>query len=212
MKYFILSCKKERGCPAGYLSSILYDRFYPRKETKEIEHGYFPWYKDALKPNVRTFLPEKLCLIAKEPLYDFAIRNHMGDIYYVSEDFLSLLKKYNVPLCDSAPISVCSQDGKRITERDYFVVILETLNVSDVVDMENSVLEIDGFGFVRRVKKLAIKSNLSQDFFKIAKIAQSRYITPLCSERFREEMLSMNTKGIDFVPLEEAKQWPINPI
>jgi hypothetical protein len=212
MEYFLLSRKKDRGCPTGFLFSVLYDRFYSRKEAKKIEHGYFPWYKDALDLNARILLPDGLCLIAKEPLYDFEIRNHMGELYYVSEDFLSLLKKHNTPLRGCAPISVCSQDGKRITQRDYFIVILDTVEISDVIDMENSILEIDNFGFVRRVKKLAIKRGLSQGFFKITKMAYNRYLTPLCSEHFREEMLGMNAKGVDFVPLEEAKQWPINPI
>jgi hypothetical protein len=34
----------------------------------------------------------------------------------------------------------------------------------------------------------------------------------MCSELFRDEMLSMNSKGVDFIPLEEAKTWAINPI
>ncbi|GHT97295.1 hypothetical protein AGMMS49545_23850 [Betaproteobacteria bacterium] len=192
MKYFILSRKKERGCPTGFLFSVLYDRFYPREEAKKIEHGYFPWYKDMHIPNAQISLPDGLCLIAKEPLYDFEIRGvgSKGNIYYASEDFFALLKKHNIPLRSSASISVCSQDGKRITEKDYFVVILETVEIFNAVDMENSILKMDDLGFITRIKKLAIKNGAPKDFFKIHKIDVNRYNTAMCSELFRDEMLT----------------------
>jgi hypothetical protein len=211
MEYFILSRKKERGCPTGLLNSILYDRFYDRKEASKIKYGYFPWYADALKYNVHIALPKGLVLISKDPLYDFEIRNHMGSIYYVSENFLNLLNAFNVGFSNCVPISVCNQDGKPISDKQYFAIIFNKFRITDVANLELSVLEIDNFDIIRRIKKLAIRDDFAQHFFIFAK-ARSYYDTPLCSNDFYRAALEIDVKGINFIPLNNIKWGMVNVV
>jgi hypothetical protein len=135
-----------------------------RKDTKKIAHGYFSWYADLYDPNVHITLPQGLVLISRDPLYDFEIRRHGGNVYYVSEYFLGLLKRFNASFSDCAPISVCSQDGKSISRKQYYAILFNRIRITDVASMDHSIFEVNEFERIMRIKKLTIKNDFTQYF------------------------------------------------
>jgi hypothetical protein len=202
MIYYRLSQKEERGCPVGYLRAVLYDKYYARKEAEHIEHGYFPWYAKILYPNVKITLPEGMVCIAKYQLWDFDIR--ANGFFIVSDEFMGLLKKFSVPMESFVPITVCSQDGKSISKKNYNAVIFPKVDIFDVMDQEESYVILDKeTGFVRLIKKLVLRSDFSQHLFVPTLRLHAGYWTPICSEQFYKAAIDIGLKGVIFTPLHD---------
>lgn len=55
MNYYVLSQKKQAGCPQGSLNAALYDKFY--SDAKNIEYGFF---RGTLKDTRKKFIHHTL--------------------------------------------------------------------------------------------------------------------------------------------------------
>jgi hypothetical protein len=187
MIYYRLSQKEERGCPVGYLRAVLYDKYYARKEAEHVEHGYFPWYAKILYPNVKITLPEGMVCIAKYRLWDFDIRANR--FFIVSDEFMGLLKKFSVPMESFVPITVCSQDGKSISKKNYNAVIFPKVDIFDVMNQEES--------------HVVLRSDFSQHLFVPTLRLHPGYWTPICSEQFYKAAIDLGIKGVIFMPLHD---------
>jgi hypothetical protein len=206
MIYYRLSQKEERGCPLGDLRVVLYDRYYARKEAECVELGGFPWYAEIHSKDARICLPKGMVAITKERLWDFDIRAR--GFFLVSDEFMGMLKEFSVPMESFAPITVCSQDGKSVSKKNYNAVIFPKVDIFDVMDQEKSQVGIDKeLGWVRSIKKLVLRSDFSQHLFVPMLRLYSGYHTPICSAPFYKAALDLNIKGVNFTPLNDDSHW-----
>ena len=197
MNYFVLSQKKQAGCPQGSLNAALYDRFY--SDTKKIEHGFFPWYAEGYKKEFHTPYPDGMVLISEDKKYDFEVRNLWSVLYVVSEEFLSVCKLLGVKVVDAVPISVVSKAGAVIAKKNYYAALFEELDVRTNTAVGTSFVEEDGL--ILRFKKLILPEDINRHLFKFSGLISGSG-SLICSEVFREH--ASEFKGVEFVPLVDV--------
>jgi hypothetical protein len=202
MLYYRLSQKEERGCPVGGLNAVLYDKYYTRKEAAHIEYGRFPWYAKIRNPEFKITLPEGMVCIAKDRLWNFDIRACY--FFIVSDEFMGLLKEFSVPMESFVPITVCSQDGKSISKKNYNAVIFPKVDIFDIMDRKKSHIKIDEEdGSIRYIRELVLRPDLSQHLFVPMLHLDPGYRTPICSEQFYQAAMDMDIKGVNFTPMHD---------
>ncbi|MFJ4144704.1 Imm43 family immunity protein [Pseudomonas sp. NPDC089734] len=199
MTYYVMTDKKERGCPEGLLKAALYDKFY--SDVKKIKHGYFPWYCESKNSGSRTPFPNGMVLIAKEKLLEFDIRSDAQFFYIASDEFLSLCERFGLGIVDQARIDVVSQTGKSISSKKYNVVLFEELDVIANTDKASSFSSESGL--ILSIKKLVLPAGWDRDIFKYKDLAglSGSFI---CSQRFKDAAVGL--KGIAYTPVEDM-QW-----
>ncbi|MFJ4145896.1 Imm43 family immunity protein [Pseudomonas sp. NPDC089734] len=198
MKFYVMSEKKERGCPVGLSNSALYDKFYP--DIKKVKHGYFPWYSESRRAASRTPFPQGMVLISKEKLFDFDIRSDSNFFYIASEEFLSLCKDFGLGVVDQAKIEVVSQSGKSISSKCYSAVLFEELDVVSNTDESSSFYVRSGL--IGGFERLVLPAGWCKDIFKYKWLVGGSD-TFICSEAFKDAAVYL--KGIEYIPLEEVE-------
>jgi len=199
MDYFILSSKKDKGCPEAISSAILYDKFYTSKDAGKINIGDYPWYKNVYIED--TSFPEGLFLIAKDKLWDFDIRKDSSGYFIVSEDMLTLLQKFSAPISSYAPVMVCSQSSKPISIRNYYVAAFYPVEINEIAD-ERSRYELLGTRTIVKIDRFIIREGFSKHF---CVIAHSANCPPICSKDFYEAAIETGVMGVNFIPVEEFR-------
>ncbi|UQS17668.1 hypothetical protein [Pseudomonas sp. HS6] len=195
MNYYVLSQKKDVGCPIGILFADLFDKYYPN--TKGVEFGFFPWYAEKGKPGPRTPFPEGMVLISKDKHYDFDIRSVSKFFYVVSDEFLAICNKVNVNIVDSVRIEVVSEAGERISSKNYNAVLFDEMDVRKNCDPASTFVEENGRPV--RFKKLILPDEWDLDIFKYRRLV-SGSDSLICSQSFKD--LAIDLKGVEFTPLE----------
>lgn len=196
MNYYVMTDKKERGCPKGLLRADLYDKFY--SNIKKVEHGYFPWYRESRRSGTRTPFPEGMVLIAKERLLDFDIRDVSYRFYIASDEFLSLSERFGLKVLDKSRVEVVSQSGKKISSKRYSAVVFDELEVLPNVG-EGSVFDVEG-GVLLEFKKLVLPVDLNRGIFKYKGLV-GLSDSFICSQEFKDAAVDL--KGVAYTPLDE---------
>lgn len=205
MNYYVLSQKKQAGCPQGSLNAALYDKFY--SDAKNIEYGFFPWYAEGYKKKVHTPYPNGMVLISEDKKYDFDIRNIWNVLYVVSEEFLLVCKLLDAYVVDAVPISVVSKSGAVIANKNYHAALFEELDVRANTAAGSSFVEEDGL--ILRFKKLILPEGIDRHLFKFSGLISGSG-SLICSEIFRER--AKKFKEVEFVPLDDVVWSQIKPI
>lgn len=196
MNYYVLSQKKEPGCPS-WLEAALYDKFYA--DADHVEYGMFPWYTRKCEMKRGGVFPANGVLICKDDFYDFDIAGISRFFYIVSDEFLAVCTGLNVDIIDCAKIKVVSASGKDISSKKYNVVLFNELDVRKDSDPSSTFMEEDGLPF--RIKKLVLPAEWKLDLFRYGKLISGSN-SLICSERFKD--LAKNFKGINYTPLDTA--------
>lgn len=194
MNYYVLSQKKDVGCPVGELRAALFDKFYTN--TEHVKYGLFPWYSGELNSDGRVFV-EGMVLISSDKFYDFDVRGIGRFFYIVSEEFLHVCKQLNVGVVDSSEVQVLSKSGEAKSKRKYHAVLFREFDILKDADPATTLMEEDGVPF--RIKKLVLPSNWDFDLFKYRRLISGSN-SLICSEVFKE--LGKDFKGINYMPLD----------
>lgn len=195
MNYYVLSQKKDVGCPVGDLRAALYDKFYA--DTRDVEYGLFPWYLRSFKTESRAPFSEGMVLIVSDLAYDFDVRGIGRFFYVVSDAFLSVCKQLNVDIVDSAEIQVLSKSGECRAKKKYHAVLFKEFDVRNDAHPATDLMVEDGVPF--GIKKLVLPSGWDRDLFKYGRLVSGSN-SLICSGRFKE--FGEDFKGVSYKPLD----------
>ncbi|MEN8640360.1 Imm43 family immunity protein [Pseudomonas sichuanensis] len=207
MAFFMLSQKKEVGCPVGLLSAALYDRFY--ENAKSLDHGAFPWYANAALGKPHEVLPSGLVLIANAKKYDFTIRALYDRLYVASEGFVKVCRELGVTMLDCQKIDVVSGLNKGIVASQYYVVVFESSDYGDLV-LPSSQVAIGVRDWVTGFERLNIKED-APDLFKLNKLHPG-ISTLFCSSDFKAKLVEVGVRGVEILPLPETSSQELEAI
>lgn len=203
MNYYVITQKKERGCPIGDLDAVLHDHI--PKKLERIEHGLiYPWYSD---PEGMKEFPNSCFLVVKERPLEFAIRPLAYMLQVVDQAFLDTLIEFNASIKDYKPIKIFrASDGKEFTGKNYYISMFSRTfyrKEYEVLNESESVVEMDDLGHLR-LCRVAVRSDFSGSVFGI-ELVNAANNTIICSEEFFKAAESRGVKGIDFIKIENAK-------
>lgn len=204
MSHYILTQKKEPGCPLGLLNGILHSHFFI--DAHKSEYGDQPWYADASGGRPHRPFPEGLVFITDEKKYDFDLRSDSKFFYLASDELISACRKLNVSFEDIQRVEVESRQGKPVAEKVYWVCRFQPFAVANVVDPEGSVLE-SADGVHTRIRQLRIREDFGQDLFKLSQLTPETD-SLFCSSRFYEVAQHLRFKGITFTDVQKFN-WPM---
>ena len=201
MTTYAMSAKIEQGCPVALVSEAgLYDRFYEKAEKSKIKIGYFPWYSNAQTCPI----PEGCCLITKsKKLYEFGIRIISSTLYIVSEDFLRVMKTQKLSHGDAKEIQVRSVSGSNAAASKYYITRIPYLKFTDLVNKNKSKFTENEGRF--ELEKIEFHDRPNDALFCIEDLI-GEHRTLFCSKSFRDEVLGMEIKGINFFE-DKLSKW-----
>lgn len=207
MAFFMLSQKKDVGCPVGLLNAALYDHFY--ENAKSLDHGAFPWYSNAALGKPHEALPSGLILIANAKKYDFAIRALYDRLYVASEGFVEACRELGVAMLDCQKVDVVSGLNKSIVSSQYYVVVFDSFDYGDLV-LPSSQVIIGGRDWVTGFEQLEIKED-APDLFKLNKLHPG-VSTLFCSSVFKAKLVEVGVRGVEILPLPETSSQELEAI
>ena len=196
-KYWALKAIKERCAPHCISECVLHTAFYEKDPWSLRPTDYGPWRNGKWE---RVEFPEELWLISPDRKYKFDLRAYY-DWFVVSERFLSLLLSMEVQPFVYREVFIVNKRKQSIIEGKYYFIKFYTMT-DDLIDKEQSVLQIDKTGWVKRIERLCIRENVTWEAFVISPSPIST--TLFVSEEFRQKCKRMILIGIEFTPSEEA--------
>ena len=196
-KYWALKQITERCAPVSIYECVLHTAFYEKdpKSLRPADHG--AWRKVRWEP---VEFPEELWLISPDRKYKFDLREYY-DGFVVSERFLSLLLSMEVQPFVYKEVFIVNKRKQSIVEAKYYFIKFYPMT-DDLIDKEQSVLQIEKNGWVKRIERLCIREDVTWEAFVISPSPIST--TLFVSEGFRQRSKEMKLIGIEFTPSEEA--------
>lgn len=203
MTYYILTRKKEPGCPLGMLNGILHDRFFADAHTSD--YGDNPWYADPSTGRPHRPFPQGLVFITEEKKYTFDLRSDSKFFYLASTALVDACRGLNVRFEDLQRVEVMSRQGAQVSDKKYWVCRFQPFPVSEVIDPAASAVESSD-GVHTRIARLRIRDGFDQDLFKLS-LLPPEIDALFCSDRFYELAQRERFKGIAFTDVEKF-EWP----
>ncbi|AZN35501.1 hypothetical protein [Iodobacter ciconiae] len=199
-KYFALARKNQIGCPVGYINWVLYDKYYPLKEAKKIQHGYYPWYAENRESKIDNF-PENIHLIYNGGEVDFDIRAEPGNYFIViSKNALEVINKFSIQFDDIREVVICDANGQKTSNKEYCVARLTPITAEEV-DSGSSEFIKNEYGRITKIRKISFSPQFDCDLFRIKGMLGGSQ-TLICSEELKNELELANAdNGINFVDL-----------
>ena len=196
-KYWALKAITERCAPCCISECVLHTAFYEKNpwSLRPTDHG--PWRNGKWE---RVEFPEELWLISPDRKYKFDLREYY-DWFVVSERFLSLLLSMEVQPFVYREVFIVNKRKQYIIERKYYFIKFYS-KTDDLIDKEQSVLQLEKTGGVKRIERLCIREDVTWEAFVISPSPIS--FTLFVSEEFRQRCKGMKLIGIKFSPSEEA--------
>ena len=196
-KYWALKAITERCAPSSISECVLRTAFYEKnpRRLRPADHG--AWTEGKWE---RVEFPEELWLISPDRKYKFDLREYY-DWFVVSERFLSLLLSMEVQPFVYREVFIVNKRKQSIIESKYYFIKFYS-KTDDLIDKEQSVLQIDKTGWVKRIERLCIREDVTWEAFVISPSPIST--TLFVSEEFRQKCKGMKLIGIEFTPSEEA--------
>lgn len=206
-KYYAMYRKKDEGCPVGYISWILFDKFYPKIDSEHIKYGEFPWYAFNREGKIESF-PSSVCLIFNDSILDFDIRAESGNYFILfSESAYSCFSAEFIDFDDVRPVLVVNSEGATISRKKHYVARLSPINIEEV-DSGDSVLQFNKYGRPIKIKKLTVRDGFESDLFRLHGM-QGASQTLICSEKIKDELIKNNaSKGVGFLDISELQLEP----
>jgi hypothetical protein len=208
MRYFVLTQKKDSGCPVGMLDGALYDRFYESAMIDFVDHGALNWYSGSgYKNGVQIFepFPEGMVLITKDHGYEFDIRAMGSNFHIISEKFVAVAEKAKVIFESCKRIEVRDRQGNEVSTNEYYAARFLYRDRSEVLDETQSALF--GEEGILKIKHMRMNQNLSDPAFRLKDLYPS-YDGIFCSEIFYQCADSLGgLRGAGFEDIEAAS-WP----
>jgi len=196
-KYWALKAITERCAPCCISECVLHTAFYEKNPWSLRPSDYGPWRRVKWE---RVEFPEELWLISPDRKYKFDLREYY-DRFVVSERFLSLLLSMEVQPFVYSEVFIVNKRKQSIIESKYYLIKFY-LMTDDLIDKEQSVLQMEKTGWVKRIERLCIRENVTWEAFVISPSPIST--TLFVSEEFRQRSKGMKLIGIEFSPSEEA--------
>ena len=196
-KYWALKAITERCAPCCISECVLRTAFYEKdpRRLRPADHG--AWTEGKWE---RVEFPEELWLISYDRKYKFDLRVYY-DWFVVSERFLSLLLSMEVQPFVYREVFIVNKRKQSIIEGKYYFIKFYS-KTDDLIDKEQSVLQMEKTGGIKRIERLCIRENATWEAFVISPSPIST--TLFVSEEFRQRCKGMKLIGIKFSPSEEA--------
>ena len=199
MNHYVLSARKELGCPIGLAEDYgLFDKFYKDVKTAQKDIGSFPWYADSWDCE----LPKNACYITKSKRIDFGARSLSGSLYMISEEFLDLIKSHKSKHYLSGKIEVKNKLGEDVASSDYYIARILQVPFAEVIDASKSRYIEDDTRV--QLEILVCKSEFKESLFGIGGLI-GEHSTLFCSKSFRDAAVQSGIKGIDFFEQTKAR-------
>ncbi|WP_200626171.1 hypothetical protein [Pseudomonas sp. LAM2023] len=199
MKYYMMSCRKEPGCPVGLLDVVLFDKSYD--DWDSVEYGYFPWYANSVRRRPHEKLPEGLIMVGRSKKYIFGVRQITRDFYAMSSDFYKACLSSGVDFSDIEKVDFKVSGGGEVNPVSYYVGMFDSYDIDSIVSSDAS-LSFDEFGKVVAFSQLDFNDGPFAPVFKI-KGLRAQVDTLFCNEDFVRAALDNNVRGVDFLALDE---------
>ncbi|HSX59208.1 MAG TPA: DUF1629 domain-containing protein [Tahibacter sp.] len=203
MKHYILTQKKEPGCPLGLLNGILHRSFV--ENAHACDYGDYPWYADPSSGRPHRPFPEGLVFVTEDARYTFDLRSDSRFFYLASNELVAACRHMNVRFEDLQRVDVVSRRGSPVSGNTYWVCRFEAFPVADVIDPANSSIESSD-GVHTRIRRLRIREDFDQDLFKL-RLLPPETDSLFCSQRFFEFAQQAQFKGIAFADVATF-DWP----
>lgn len=207
MKLYMMSQKKDSGCPLGLLDATLYDKIY--ENWGEVEYGAFPWYANSARHHPHEKMPEGMVLVGAGKKYCFGARRLINDLYAISDSFYNACEKSGVVFQDVVRVSFKVGGGRRENPGAYHVAVFKSYAIEEVIKGSLGLVR-DEYNMVESFGKLEL-NDVENAVFKISGL--SPYINTLfCSEEFKNKAEEVKVLGVDFYPIEEWGSEKIYPL
>ncbi|NWB96078.1 hypothetical protein HX882_09275 [Pseudomonas gingeri] len=164
--FYTLAFKKDKNCPT-FIDGVIHESFSPGAYDDAMDAD---WH-DAGPDEELAPLPGKLVLITKDKCYDFdfctAFEGHI-----VSERFLKVFQNFKTSRWEVAELGIVNPKGISVAQRKYFFMRQQRAEkeAADVIDQTRSKINFRANGEIKNIVSLAIKENVSVDFFSIDEI------------------------------------------